>query len=344
MNTPHINSVKLRIKGVFPRRFGTHANRIISVTTGHQLWTQLPVARELADRGVRHDRWSYQRLFNTLFLPPAAYIFTDFDRLSPWHVELAARIYLQLKGEGLPVFNDPRNHMPRWAQLRHWHKKGINNFTCWLPMLGEMPERYPAFLRTVNSHRGVESGLLHNEADAAKALHDALAKGLTLQDLVFIEFAAEPAKGSDRYRKYAAYRVGSKVVRSLAVTEDNWVAKMGSLGSATDEHYAADLVEHENYPRVDFINRGFEAVGLEFGRIDYGFVDGKPQIYELNTNPMMAWGGAHPNKDRRSANVIVRRQYCDAMQTISHAPDRPRLNAIFTIPRPMTRASNFRQP
>jgi len=47
-------------------------------------------------------------------------------------------------------------------------------------------------------------------------------------------------------------------------------------------------VEERRYldgnPHADWIRDVFRLARIDYGRIDYGFVDGRPQAYEINTN------------------------------------------------------------
>ncbi|MEO1238601.1 MAG: hypothetical protein AAFW64_02870 [Pseudomonadota bacterium] len=325
-------------------RLKPDAPRLVTITTGHNKWTVRPLRRVLADRDIRHDLWTYNQLFSKRRLPRATYVFTDFDRLMPWHIELAARIYLRLTDAGLTVLNDPRAYVPRWALLRRLYAEGINQFQCWLPMLGETPDRFPAFLRTVHAHRSVESGLLHSEADADAALQDALGRGLTLNDLVFVEYAAEPGGDRKKFRKFAAYQIGDHVVRALTVTDEDWVAKIVKKGVADDEDYARDLAEHRAYPRVDLVRRCFDVAGMTYGRLDYGLVDGRPQIYELNTNPTLVFSRKHPNADRRTASDLKRQQFLDAFGAICTTEPGPTVRVGDAVPRYLFHGAPFGQP
>lgn len=318
--------------------------RLITVTTGHNKWTVRQLRRAVASRGIRHDLWTYNQLFSKRRLPRATYVFTDFDRLMAWHIELAARIYLRLQDDGLTVLNDPREYVPRWAYLKRLYADGINDFTCWLPMLGERPDRYPAFLRTVHAHRSVDSGLLHSQSDADAALSDALGRGLTLNDLVFVEYAAEPGAGGKTFRKFAAYRIGDRVVRAVTVTDKDWVAKIGAKGSASDAEYAQDLAEHRDYPRADMVRACFDVAGMTYGRIDYGLVGGRPQIYELNTNPTLGFSRKHPKADRRAAIDLKNEQFLDAIELICQTDTGPMVRVGDAVPRYLFHGARFGQP
>ncbi len=317
---------------------------LISVTTAPHGRTLHTVELSLAARGIRHERWSYAELFSRWQLPRAVYILTDFDRLHPWQIEVAAKLRRRLLDRGLTVLNDPGRFVPRAALLKRLHREGINSFTCWLPVEGEIPKRYPAFLRTVHAHRGVESGLLHNETQALEALETALKNGRVLCDLVFVEYAAEAEPNSGKFRKHACYGVNGTMIRALTVTDDSWVAKNGTIGAATEQDYARDLTEQLSYPHTTLMKRVFELAGLEFGRIDYGIVGGRPEIYELNSNPNVHWGTSHPSQVRMEADRIISEQFLDALCALPFPKPWRNVGVFNTMPRLVSRRRDYGQP
>lgn len=317
--------------------------RLITVTSEDRAAT-LDLANQLAARGIRHERWTYRHLFSARRLPRASYILTDFDRLLPWHVELAGRLYCRLSESGLTVLNDPRRFVPRWALLRRLNRAGINSFNCWLPAEGDWPNRFPVFLRTIHSHRGVESNLLQGPAEAETALQEALNRGRILSDLVFVEYSAEPTRDSGKFRKHACYGVGGRMIRAMTVTDEAWVAKIGILGAASDAEYAADLAAHRADPHALVMRRAFELSGMDFGRIDYGLVRGRPQIYELNTNPWIRWNTTHPNADRRTAEGLVQNEFIDALCNLPVSERRGAVDVRDILPRGRKRGRTFGQP
>ena len=50
---------------------------------------------------------TYDDLFSASAVPMGTWIFTDFDRLGFWELELAARVYQELKAAGARVLNNP---------------------------------------------------------------------------------------------------------------------------------------------------------------------------------------------------------------------------------------------
>lgn len=319
-----IKSVTRRIDAVNRalHRLRHRKRRVIAVSSLGHRYTLKALEWPLHDHGVALERWSYCRFLSAKRLPFAVWILTDFDRVHPWILEVAGRFYDRLVAAGCPVLNDPRLALGRAALLRQLHAQGINRFTCWLPALGERPARFPVFLRTLAAHRGVLTDLLPDAPAAEAALALAIRQGHPLADLAFIEYAAEPEGESGVFRKHACHIVGDRIVRALTVTDASWVAKNGVLGAATAAEYASDRAEMDAYPHEALMRRVFALTGTRFGRIDFGMVDGHPQIYELNTNPYIAFDGNHPNADRMATQSIIRTRLVNALVDLIPPPGR----------------------
>lgn len=317
---------------------------LITVTHPGHRYTLAAVANSLRDRGVWHERWGYPSLFHARKLPRATYVFADFDRLHPWQLEVLGRFHDRLSSEGLHVLNDPRRFVPRAAFLRRLRREGINRFTCWLPAEGEMPDRFPAFLRTICAHRGAASGLLHTPDDASAALKDALARGLVLSDLMFVEYCAEPDPKTGVFRKHACHSIGDQVIRGHTVSNTDWVAKQGTLGAATEENYLSDLAEHHDYPWAGLMRRAFDLSGIEFGRLDYAMVDGQPQIYEINSNPFIEWTGSHHSEIRLQASALLKDSILDAMGGLALRDRGGWVPVRDLVPRSPSRRATLGQP
>lgn len=296
------------------------APRLITVTSTRQRYTLRSVARSLRAKGIRHERWTYEKLFSKRHLSAAAYVLTDFDRILPWHREMAALIYDRLAENGIPVFNDPRRHLPRDALLKQLYRAGINSFDCWRPAEGEWPARYPVFLRTIHGHRGVESDLLHSEEDAREALTKAMGKGMGLADLVFIEYCAQTDSGTEIFRKRASYMINGRIIRALTVSQSTWVAKLGETGITREEDYLRDHEEQKVDPYADQMQTVFDISGIAFGRVDFGLVNDRPQVYEVNSNPVIGWTKSHPSKTRLKTDRLIRDSVVQALCDIAY-PD-----------------------
>ena len=319
-------SVKSFLKSVTSWPLPRHAPRLISVTTTRQRYTLKGVTRALKPEGIRHQRWTYEQLFSKRTLPGAAYVLTDFDRLHPWQREMATLIHDRLVESGAPVLNNPRHFLPRDALLRRLYREGMNQFDCWRPAEGEWPDRFPVFLRTIYGHRGVESDLLTSREAAETALQDAMAKGLGIADLVFIEYCSETEPGTTIFRKRASYIINKTVIRALTVSQSTWVAKMGEVGITPEDAYLRDLAEQTSDPYAAQMKAVFDLAGVTFGRVDFTIVNGTPQVYEINTNPVISWTETHPSQTRLETDRLIREGVVKAFRDLDYPDPKTSIN------------------
>lgn len=257
----------------------------------------------LRDIGIEIELWTWDRFLMDTTLPFGAWAITDFDRIHPWMIEVAASRHDALMAAGAPVMNDPRRFLTRAPLIRTLHAMGINRYTCWLPAFAEVPTRFPVFLRTLAAHRGVIGDLLHDPAEAASALTVALTAGHPITDLGFVEYRAKIDPAIGNFQKQAAYRIGNHVVPALTTNDTHWMSKFGINGLAKPETYEAELTAVTDYPHATLIRQVTDLCGARFGRIDFGMVDGLPEIYELNSNPAFFFNSEdHPSPARTETN------------------------------------------
>ena len=292
---------------------------IVVVTTKPHRYTHTALAEWC--RPVVLQCFSYWKLFRRRALPYATYIFTDFDRLSPWELELAAKAFRALEKAGCRVLNDPGRFRRRHAFLQLMYRRKINHFRSWSPELDEIPERFPAFLRTQAAHRGVLAGLLHTPEEAQQALQEALATGHPLSDLHFVEYAAEPTD-TGIFRKLAAYRIGDAIVPALSVHSLDWIAKYGAA-VAEPRQYEEERDLLRQSPYEQHLMSAFEAAGIDYGRADFGLVGGQPQIYEINTNPMVGELTEHWSEQRLANSRYARDAMATAVKALDSINDKP---------------------
>lgn len=259
--------------------------------------------------------WSYDKLFRTRFLPRATWIFTDFDRLNFWELELAARIYRNLIAAEQRVLNDPATVAQRFSLLRRLHRAGFNRFNVWSVEAEEWPERYPVFLRMQSAHRGTLTDLIADRASLEREIAAALAKGRPRCELMIVEYCAEPIR-ERLFRKLAMYRVGPAMIASLCVHQSKWVAKDGEKGIAGQELYDDEYHIIEENRHGEELRPAFDIGGIEFGRADFGLVSGRPQVYEINTNPTVTMMRKHPFPVRISASRLFEENIAAALVAI----------------------------
>ncbi|GHC64572.1 hypothetical protein [Neogemmobacter tilapiae] len=297
------------------------------VTTGKFTGATKNLRPVLEEGGIALRNWNWDQFLGAESVPHGAWTLTDFDRVHVWNAELATWRRKTLITAGLPVLNDPARFLGRAGQIRHFFAKGINSFTCWLPSLAEIPDRFPVFLRTQAAHRGSISDLLQNTRECQIALDAALAQGHPLTDLVFVEYRAKADPTLGHFQKHAAYRIGDRVIRAMTVNDDGWMAKYGTQGRAAEATYEAELAEMTAYAHTDLILRVTDLLGCQYGRVDFGMVDGRPEIYEVNSNPAFSFPpDDHPSPARRQSGAISRQQLLDAFRALVPQTDGPEVD------------------
>lgn len=258
---------------------------------------------------------SYRRTWNSFRLPRATYIFSDLDRLDFWKLELAARLHRSLSRAGVTVLNDPARVRQRYGLLKTLHARGLNRFDVWRVEEGLDSVRFPAFLRTASAHRGPLTDLLHDVEEARVAVEDALERGVPRREMILVEYRAEPVK-EGIFRKLGAFRVGERLVPTISVHDDQWAAKDGKRGLAGEELYRDEheIVVTNRYE--DELWPAFEAGEIEYGRADFGLVEGRVEVYEINTNPMVEVPSSHPFPIRLEAARIAFEKLVEAFEAV----------------------------
>ncbi|THD80844.1 hypothetical protein E7811_17610 [Aliigemmobacter aestuarii] len=264
-------------------------------------------------RGVL-DVLSYEQIFSTLSLPPAHLVFTDFDRLSQYELEIAATAAEQMRAANpdVRILNHPARFLQRHELLeRLWHE-GINPFRSARLELPLPDLAFPVFLRREGDAQGAETGLLHDRAALDLAVQDMMARGIPLRGRLAVEFCNR-ADADGMYRKYGAFRVGDRILpQHLQISED-WVVKSNS-SHRTERHIAEEMDYILTNPHEDVLLRIMDLASADFGRIDYTVLDGKVIVFEINSNP--TFPGIDKDDPRQERRRIVRDRLLAAFQRI----------------------------
>jgi hypothetical protein len=169
-------------------------------------------------------------------------------------------------------------------------------------------------------HHAPVSGLLEDPASLNRALQDAIEGGAPRSALLIIEYAAEPVRPG-LYRKLSVFRVGDRVLGYTCVHDGNWLVKYGTSGIAPADLYDEEYSLIAENPFGAAAKTAFDLAGIEYGRVDFGLVGGKPQFYEINSNPYVSLEAKAPNNERRSASLkLFRSNYIEAVKAIDFAP------------------------
>jgi hypothetical protein len=295
---------------------------IFLVATDHR-YTHQRLLNEMGGPAV--SLVCYPEFFNRTQTPPGTYIFTDFDRLNFWQLEVAAEAFRVIKSSGSFALNDPARVRQRFALLRQLQREGINQFGVYRIEAGEMPERYPVFLRNESSHRGSISRLITDSQSLKAAIDEVLTKGLVPErHLIAVEYAADPIT-EGLFRKMAAFRIGDRIVPTVSVHERSWNVKYGERGVAGENIYQDENKQIRTNPYEKELMRAFTTANIEYGRADFALVHRSVQIYEININPALPREDSlHPSISRRDSKAYSWNQYISALKAI----DRPGGSAI----------------
>ncbi len=79
-------------------------------------------------------------------------------------------------------------------------------------------------------------------------------------------------------------------------------------------------------PHSAHLMRAFEIAGIEYGRADFGFRDGRIQIFEINTNPFVSAPPSHNSRVRVENMQLAWEKYLDALAAID-SPSGPPFSA-----------------
>lgn len=246
--------------------------------------------------------------------------------MDQWELRIYSQLFNHLKnaGAGYKVLNNPAHVLNRYELLRMLYRKGINNFNAYLVAERQKPDRYPVFIRRNFDHHPPLTRLLHDETE----LEAAIGHLRTLQEphegLVIIEYCAEPVS-KNLFRKLASFRIGEKLFFLNTVHEENWLVKYGTENAATDELYQNEYEMIENNAYENELRPVFDMANIDYGRVDFGLVNGKIQIYEINTNPKIGPPENHPNPIRNKSLALAWNKYLEALNSIditdSSAPE-----------------------
>ena len=216
--------------------------------------------------------------------------------------------------------------------LKRLHADGLNQFGVSRYDAGERPKRYPVFIRLEDDCQGPDSPIINNDAEYDQALLELRQHGKTPKRRIIVEFCAELDR-EGYYRKYGAFNIGGKIVPQHILRSQGWNVKRAGLQS--DAAFAAEeLAYARDNPHEQELKKIFAIAGIDFGRIDYGLVNGSIQTYEINSNATFPDFADTHNDNRDELRGLVRSATVDAILKIDTAMD----NAgrfRFELPKPV---------
>jgi hypothetical protein len=242
---------------------------------------------------------------------PGTYVFAGVQQLSAARRDQLAELWLRLSGLGSAVrlLNNPREMLGRYELLQALHSAGLNVFNARRLSERERQLRFPVFIRHDRGHEGALTRLLWNEAELAEA-----GQMLELVDdpdnLLVVEFC-DTSDEQGIFRKYGVTVIGERVVPRYLFFSRRWVVKWAGL---MDEGKLREEREFlETNPHEEWVREVFRVAGIDYGRIDYSVLNGRPQAWEINTN-LRVWH--RPSEDRLAYQELVARRLVEAFEEL----------------------------
>lgn len=271
----------------FIRIFEIHPQTLMIfylVTTEHSYTIDLYLRTWPKSRELSITTWFYDYLFKAKRFPFGVYIFSDLERLSPEQTRAGLEVREKLKDVGAVVLNHPSRSRRRYELLRTLYERGVNEFNVYRLTECRMPQRFPVFIREENEHTGSLTLLLNTPKELELAIHQLVNQGQSPKDKLVVEFC-NTVDALGIFRKYSVMVIGSKIIPRHILFSKNWLVK---FPQPTTE---AMRLEEKNYietnPHAEQLREIFQATRIEYGRVDYALSNGKIQVWEINTNPML---------------------------------------------------------
>lgn len=282
------------------------------VTTRSHGRTVRHLIRQLGD--ARH--WSYERLLLQKELRSGTWVFTDHERLSHFEIALAAKVANRLEQGGARVLNHPAHVRSRYDLLRTLHEAGINRFSAFRCESQPQPTSFPVFIRNEFDHHSASLELIADQQALDATVSRMKANGVPLAGKLVIEYAGQEVSPGV-WQRFSTYRVGHQLIAHHNAVDFHWVTKDGADKQRLLAHpLFRTFVENERRFVTgnlyeDVLRQAFDLAGIDYGRADFSLVDGRPQIFEINTNPTH---GSH--------REIYRETYPERVETQRLAEDR----------------------
>jgi hypothetical protein len=253
----------------------------------------------------------YKTFLKTGQLPRGSYIFSDLERISPDGLKQLQERWQALANSRLcpNLLNQPLEVKKRLDLLNKLKEVGINDFNAYPVTSGNrvVPEYFPVFIREANDHEGPYGELIHNQADLDKEIAHYTRIGKLDGCPIVTEFI-DTSDSLGRYYKYSAFRVGKRIVPTHIHVNAHWMVK--SSDSDPDRALIDEELEFiKDNPHEERLMEIFQIANIDYGRIDYALDNGRIQVFEINTNPVIMNPGEPKNPDRirrkkRTAEIL----------------------------------------
>jgi hypothetical protein len=295
-------------------------NEFYLVTQMHGYTMRLFIDSWGRDCASRITVLPYENLIWSDMLKPGTYIFSDIERLTDKERGTAAKVWDELSraGTGVRLLNHPMRSIGRYELLRTLDERGFNQFTVYRATERQTVKQFPLFLRGENDHSGSLTPLLQTPDDLDAAITKTARRGQARQSRLIVEFC-DTSDVSGVFRKYSAFIVGERIIPRHIFFSRNWMVKLPDL--ICESKVSEELRYLEDNPHESDLREVFRLAQINYGRIDYGMLNGKPQIWEINTNPMLAGHVSSTTPERKRVHVHFLQQLTSAFEAIDCEAD-----------------------
>ena len=293
---------------------------IAYVTTAEHAYTVRPLLRRWRRDLRRTVRpVSYDKLAARGPGDAATVVLSDLERLSPRGVAWADEAARVLEGAGLRVLNQPWRWLERPRLLPALHHAGLNVFSAGAPQ-APAELRFPVFLRSTWDHSGPLSELLDDDAALASELRRLEATGHQAGDLLATEYCGTAAPDGV-FWKYSAYFIAGEVIPRRLTGTRAWWEKDVDPTVMLDGGAQLELGFIAANPHAGWVREVFGVAGVDFGRVDYALFEGRPQAWEVNTNPMLLERRSLYLRETRPAQDLFAAALADALKRLDEPRD-----------------------
>jgi len=258
-------------------------------------------------------------------LPLGTYVFVAIDQLCPTEKLIATQCCDRLREADpqLTILNLPSEILLRFPFLRVCFEQNRNSFRVYPAADFFRCKHFPVFLRRDLDHLGSVSGLLYTPAEIARAVAKNMLRGFRVRDLIVVEYC-DTMDTAGIFRKYSAFVVGNTILPHTLTHSRDWITK--SHGRLIDAATVREELEYlTSHPHADWLRETFALAHVNYGRIDYGLLNGRPQVWEINTNPTIARAAvADPlTEEQKHLRALVRQHFRPRFQAAWEAIDSP---------------------
>jgi hypothetical protein len=264
-------------------------------------------------------------------------IFAGLDQATAAQRELVARLWdgHVAAAPHAPRLNDPRRVLLRFELLQRLWETGLNRFRVYGVDQAEEITKFPVFVRHRHRHNGPSTRLAYSHDELRWVIAALRVRGRRMRDHMIVEYC--DVSGSDGlFRKYAAFKVGSHIIPSHVFTSPSWNVK-SRRNQPTESSVQEGLEYQRDNPHAAWLERVFAFAGIDYGRVDYGFAGGEPQVWEINLNATL---GRAEGKSRHTNLPAPLKALRDGGREMFHAQlrtafqelDRPSDGAVVDVP------------